>query len=315
MNLSWLLKLLPWLSPAEELHPDEDPNPEPPLPEQDDDPEPEPEPEIEPPGIRNVGVWCGLSTIKNPERDIDFCLAHGINRMDVIVNDHSKSRSARNFTTYAPGEIVRLCVRARENGIEPHLMSWIMPHDGYIKEAADRLVPLAHDGAVASIQWDAEEPWTLARRGLPYKTAADKIKLAFQNLPCPMGINGIGYTPRKKFGPLAEVCDYLVPQCYSTSSSGLQPEEVVPKFVRRWKKSFMPDEVFRAPDAEPKKFVIGLAAYRQKTIPGHTVETAMRTALAGAQALEGIDTVIYWSLRHIRRSKRVAKVIASIRSA
>jgi hypothetical protein len=301
MNLSWLLKLLPWLAREEASETDEDPKLELPLPEEDT----EPDPEIEPPGIRNVGVWCGLSSLKSPERDIAFCLEHRINRLDIIVNDHSKARSARDFTTYAPGEITRLCIMAHDNGIEPHLMSWIMPHDGYIKQAAERLVPLAQDCNVASVQWDAEEPWTLARRGLDYPTAAQRVKKAFENLHCPMGVNGIGYTPRKKFGPLADVCDYVVPQCYSTSSSGLRPEDVVPKFVRRWNRIFEAEK--------PKKFVVGLAAYRQTKIPGHTVETAMRTALAGAQALEGIDTVIYWSLRHIRKNKRVAKVIASIR--
>lgn len=308
MNFEWILNLLRRLRGKELEAPDEDPKPDPPLPET-----PEDEPELEMPGILHVGAWCGLSTINNPKRDVAFAVAHGIDRLDIIVNDHSKARSPRDFTAYSSERIQKLCAHAQAHGIETHLMSWIMPHVGYIEQAAELLVPLASECGAASLQWDAEEPWTQAKRPLPYAMAAKRIADTFKDLSCPMGVNGIGYTPAKKVGPLAEVCDYLVPQCYSTSSSGLRPETVVPKFVRRWKRLFADGRDFKPPGTKDKRLIVGLAAYRQRSIRGHTTETAMRTALAGAQALEGVDTVIYWSLRHIRKNKRVARVVRSIR--
>ncbi len=300
----------------EQQEPDEDPHPEIEIPDpepEEPEPEPEPEPELEAPGVKHVGAWCGLASLKNADRDIAFARAHGINRLDVIVNDHSAAREPRPFTTYDTTLISRFCNKAQAAGIETHLMSWVMPHAAYIEEAAEQLIPLAAGCNAASVQWDAEEPWTRARNRLPYDVAAARLAESFKDLPCPMGVNGIGYTPAKKFGPLAEICDYVVPQCYSTRSSGQKPEEVVPRFHRRYRKLFANGRAFKPPGARDKQIVIGLAAYRQKGIPGHTVETAMRTALAGAQALEGVDTVIYWSLRHIRANRRVARVIASIR--
>ena len=304
--IHWFPQWLSFLQAASE--PDEDPRPEATAPEPADFKSPEPdddgaqEPSLEAPGVLNVGAWCGLAAIRNPERDIAFAAAHNINRLDVIVNDHSTARDPRDFDTYDRDAIVRFCHKAQAAGIQTHLMSWIMPHAGYIEQAAEQLTSLATLAGAASIQWDAEEPWTQGRKRLKYSEAARRIADAFKGLPCPMGVNGIGYTPTKKFGPIAEVCDYLVPQCYSTHSSGQKPEEVVPRFHRRYRKLF-----------GDKRIVMGLAAYRQKNIPGHTVDSAMRTALAGAQAIEGIDTVIYWSLRHIRGNRRVRRVIASIR--
>lgn len=293
--LSWIRSLLLVRDAlAKDEIPHEDLDPGSPIIEIDD-------PDLEPPGIRTVGAWCGLSSLRNAAADIDFALAHGIRRLDVIVNEHSAHRTARPFDTYPRSLILDFCGRAQAAGIELHLMSWIMPFREYLTGAAAQLLSLAQDCGVKSIQWDAEEPWTLARGGMRYEDAAKLVGDLFADRPCEMGVNGIGYTPKAKFGPLADVCDYLVPQCYATSTSNIPPEDAVPRFVRRYR------EVFG-----PKKIVAGLAAYRQTGIPRHTVETALLTALAGAQAIEGVDTVVYWSLAAIKRDRRVASVISSI---
>lgn len=267
------------------------------------EPEPEPEePEIEEPGIRTIGVWAGRSSIRRGQKDIDFCLEHGINRIDLIVNEHSSWRAERDFDTYDLADILDFCKLVNKAGIELHFMSWIMPHANYITQAADTLIHLCEETGAKSLQWDAEEPWTLAKNPMDYESAAELIAEKFENLSCEMGANGIGYTPRHKFGPLAKVCDYIVPQCYSTSTSGIAPHDVVPRLHRRWKKVF-----------NHERHAIGLAAYRQTGIKGYkTVDSAMRTALAGAQALEGVDTVIYWSLASIRRTRAVRNFIKSI---
>lgn len=264
-------------------------------------PEDEVEPEIEEPGGMTVGVWAGKSSLNSPERDIQFCVDTGINRIDIIVNDHSGARAERDFDLWPVAMIVKLAAEARGAGMEVHLMSWIMPHAKYIDKAAESLVTLCNDLNVDSLQWDAEEPWTQARSTLAYGDAAKRIASAFSDLKCPMGVNGIGYTPVSKFAPLAEVCDYVVPQCYATSSSKLDPTTCVPKFVRRYRAKFGTD----------KPVQIGLAAYRQPP-PGFTAEGAMAASFAGAEAIEGCDAVIYWSLGSIRRSNKIAKIIRGL---
>jgi hypothetical protein len=261
-----------------------------------------PEPEIEEPGGMTIGMWTGRASLNNPERDVQLCLVNNIRRLDVIVNDHSASRAERDFGLFKESKIRKLVELAKVNNLDVHFMSWVMPHESYIEQAAEMLVPLCNDLGVSSLQWDAEEPWTKAKNPMDYGKAAKKIADEFALLDCPMGVNGIGYTPVKKFGPLHEMCDYVVPQCYSTSTSGMKPTTVVPKCVRRWHKVFGKD----------KAMAIGLAAYRQNGIAGHSVESAMRSAFAGAEAIEGVDTVIYWSLSSVRTNSTVAKVIREL---
>lgn len=263
--------------------------------------EPEPEPEIEEPGRMTIGMWTGRSSLANPIRDVQLCLANNIRRLDVIVNDHSAARAARSFDTFRESRIRTLVETAKANGIDVHFMSWVMPHEAYIDRAAEVLVPLCNDLGVNSLQWDAEEPWTKAKSPMDYEAAARRIADNFSGLECEMGVNGIGYTPVSKFGPLHEVCDYVVPQCYSTSTSGITPETIVPRCIRRWHKVF-----------GKKRMAVGLAAYKQHGIEGHSVASAMRTAFAGAEAIEGVDTVIYWSLSYVRRHSDVAKVIREL---
>ena len=262
----------------------------------------EPEPEIEEPGRMTIGMWTGRASLNNPERDVQLCVANNIRRLDVIVNDHSGSRAERDFGIFTETKIRRLVELAQANNIDVHFMSWVMPHESYIEQAAEVLIPLCNELGVSSLQWDAEEPWTQAKDPMDHGKAARRIADAFAQLKCPMGVNGIGYTPVGKFGPLHEVCDYVVPQCYSTRTSGMTPTTVVPRCVRRWHRVF----------GAEKKMAVGLAAYKQDGIEGHSLESAMRSAFAGAEAIEGVDTVIYWSLSSVRLSSAVAKIIRDL---
>jgi hypothetical protein len=38
----------------------------------------------------------------------------------------------------------------------------------------------------------------------------------------------------------------------------------------------------------------------------------MNACFAGAEALEGVDTVIYWSLGSIRKSTKITKIVRSL---
>jgi hypothetical protein len=251
-------------------------------------------------GISTVGAWCGASTLANPKRDVDFAVAHGINRLDIVVNDHAAWREPKPFTVRSRKRIRALVERAERAGIETHLMSWIMPHREYIEAAAEKLVPLCNDLGVASLQWDAEEPWMRAKGGMGCTLAAELVAERFADLRCPMGVTGIGYADHRKLGPLAKHCAYVVPQCYATAKSGQTPEEAPGRFHELWHARF------------ERPVVIGLAAYRQAGIEGHTPRSAIETA-AKAAAATGVDTVVYWSLGAMRRSPVVAQAIKEIR--
>lgn len=296
LGITKLLKLVQSQKSPE--HPDEEPL------DIDSGIEPEsPEAALEPVdtniGIKKVGAWVGYAAMtpeSNVSRTIETCKALGLKRLDIIVNDFSGDRSPTPFSTYDVKLIVRLASAANAAGLDVHLMSWIMPHEKFIRQAAEKLIPLATACEAKSIQWDAEEPWTQAKNPMSYQAAADLIAELFNGIT--MGVNGIGYTPTAKFGPLAEVCDYLVPQCYSTNTSGADPATVAPNYVKRWKKLF-----------GNKPMVVGLAGYRQQGIKGHTVDSAVKAAFAGAEALDEVDEVIYWSLNQIRKDPAVFKAV------
>lgn len=246
-------------------------------------------------GIRTVGAWCGSSALRDPKGAVKFAAAHGIDRLDVIVNDHSKDRAPTRFSLRDTDRIRNLADVAHAAGLEVHLMSWVMPHADFIHSAADKLLPLAEATGASSIQWDAEEPWTLAKHRLGYPQAAKLIDKRFRGGP-PMGVTGIGYASREKLTPLAAICDYAVPQCYSTHTSGLNPKNVGRKFTERW------ERVYRVP------VVCGLAAYRQHGIPGYKKQTAMEAAIRSVPP--HIHTVIYWSLPSLQRDPELARVVA-----
>jgi hypothetical protein len=255
-------------------------------------------PEVAVSGLRTVGAWCRPASLSTPDEIIGFAKQTKIDRLDVVVNDHSRWRAPTEFDTFALPKIEKFCMRARDRGLQVHLMSWIMPHAAYIERAAYVLVPLCRRIGAASLQWDAEEPWTKAKSPLPYETAAKCIRSAFSGLGCPMGANAIGATPIPKFAPLAAICDYVVPQVYATKTSGLAPNTAPARFHQRFKAAF------------GRPIVLGLAAYGQRGIPGYTPAAAITAALDATIALGEVDTVVYWSIEAIRRSPAVAAAIA-----
>lgn len=252
----------------------------------------------------NVGVWVGRSSFKDPSRDVGFCVEHNINQLHIIVNDHSAWREPRDFDVWNAKQISALATAAADAGMDVHLMSWIMPHEVYLRQAANVLVALAQRTGAKSVQWDAEEPWMKARKPMPRKEAAELLVDEFSAAGVSMGVNGIGYASKDKLGPLAAVCDYTVPQVYATAKSGLDPKKAPRQFYDRWHKSFS------------KPVMMGLAAYRQQGMPGYgSPGEAMLASIEAVRQIPQVDTVVYWSLRHIRANKQVAKAIASIRGS
>jgi len=252
------------------------------------------------PALRHRRAWCGLSSLANPARDVAFAKSIGLTGLDIIVNDHSAAREPRRFDARPTQQIVTLATMARDAGLDVHLMSWIMPHTRYIKEAADVLPELMAKTGARSLVWDAEEPWTLARKRLRYSEAGALVGELFAVREFEMGATGIRYAPTAKLAPLVAVCDYMVPQCYSTRTSKADPSTVVSRGLVTWRKKF----------GDGPRFVPGLAAYRQSGIDGHSIRSAMQAAIDNAG--EHSDTAIWWGLNSLRKSPKTAAVVASL---
>ncbi len=252
-------------------------------------------------GLTTVGAWVGAAALLHPERDVAFAKSIGLNRLDVVCNDHSKDRSSTRFRLYNTAKIRTFCDVARDAGIEVHLMSWVMPHASFVERAAEEMGKLVYETGAKSVMWDAEEPWTQAKGGLSRELAAEVLAAEFNARSVPMGVTGIGYASKAKLGPLAKVCDYVVPQAYVTGRGSLKPESAPGKFAGRWSQAF------------GRKVLVGLAAYRQRGIEGHTATSAIQTAAKAAAKVT--DTVVYWYLPTIRASSTVARAIAGVREA
>lgn len=279
-----------------------------------DPPPTEPAPPITEPKRIGVGAWVGNRDLNAPKRTIDFAREHGLTRLHIIVNDHSarwKKTKLLPFDTRPIDKILHLADLAHKAGIEVHLMSWVMPYESYIREAAKQLIPLAKACRAHSVEWDAEEPWTKATAPgkMSYEDAGALIGKLFGGQAFEMGVNGIGYGSQKKIGPLAAVCDYICPQAYSTNKQKLSPKTTAPKFAKRWRKLF-----------PGKRLVMGLAAYSQTGIPKvksdpsagqYSEAEAMRTAIDATKTIEDVEAVVYWSFSHLRWSKVVAKEVAN----
>lgn len=255
--------------------------------------------------IETVGAWAGTSTYGSASKvkqTIALCKELGLNRIDIIVNDHSKWRKPTSFTTFDLDKIAALVEAAQSAGVQAHLMTWLMPYDGYIEQAAEILVPYCKKYKITSLVFDAEEPYTQATGQIDYNRSADNVAERFSEIE--WGVTGIGYTPVSKLGRLVTLSKYAIVQAYATrgtSEYGILPSNAVPKLVGRWRKLW--------PNT---RIEIGLAAYNQYGIPGYTVESALRTSFGTAQADLKASTAVYWSLAQIRQSMTARRVIASL---
>lgn len=253
-----------------------------------------------------IGAWFGSWAIANPKDAVALARDVGFDRADIICNDHAGWRKPTEFTIRDPHKIARLASLAHTHGFEVHLMSWIMPHREYIVGAGQMLPGLAEDCGAASVQFDGEEPWTKAKQHMGYLEAAKLIAEMFFGRSYDLGVTGIKWTPVEAFKALAEICDYYLPQAYATSTTaekwGVKPETVVPSVVKRYRTEFGAD----------KRLVVGLPCYRQSGIPGHSIESAMRTPYESALNV-GAEAIVYWQLRHLRKARETRRVLAALR--
>jgi hypothetical protein len=237
-----------------------------------------------------TGVWCWKPT----KSDIELAIDLGFNRLDIMINEISKQRSPIDFNETLPWSREKLRDAAKmaiDLGMkEVHFTAWVMPHVTYMAYAGDSLSWLVDKSDAHGVVLDAEGPWTHAKSpdrdgsARMFREQASGIRF--------LGVTGIGYADAKKLDPLIQIADYGVPQCYSTRTSGVSPQHVG-RLASHW-------ENFGKP------LCPALAAYRQTGIIGYAAGSAMRTA---RQRLRKYDTVIYWSLRHIKGNPIMQEIL------
>lgn len=253
----------------------------------------EPAPRASQVGITTVGAWAGSSTLDAPEVYVAFAKGLGIDRIDLMVNDFSSTRTCKRFGLYDEAQIRKVAKECDEAGIELHFTSWILPCSDFIDEAADTLLPLMDELCVRSLVWDVEEPWTQNAEG-SHADAAACVRERFPGRR--MGITGIVYVNVSAVRPLANVVTDFIPQAYATTSNGHDPAWLVDEALEEWNEGFG-----RTPQ------LMGLEAYDQGSPPS----TKMQSAIDAVDA-RGISTICYWSLYHIKQSSSVADFIKAI---
>lgn len=215
-----------------------------------------------------IGAWCSRPTTKQ----IELAKKLGIGRLHLMVNDHSADTGPTKFRCDAKARDYAAMIT--DAGIELHLTSWIMPHLEFLTAACDQLAQLVGDTGAHSIEWDAEKPWTHAVGGLPHADAATMIQL----YGCREGVSGIGFGAAHALFPLVARAEYVTPQAYVTTTSGLSLAGV-PKVLAHWKNL-----------AGDRVIIPAIAAYRQR--PGGMLDAW--------NAAGRPPTIMLWALRHLQ---------------
>jgi hypothetical protein len=141
---------------------------------------------------------------------------------------------------------------------------------------------------------------------MPYDKAAALLRDLFSPSAIPLSTNAIGYASVEKVGP---------PACHQRRGHPPVLQHVLirrrTRARRRTAQTLI--RVFST-NISPTRLTCGLAAYRQTGIAGHTVTTAMQTALAEARAV-GINRFVYWHLDDLRRNTAAGNVVRATRAA
>jgi hypothetical protein len=250
------------------------------------------------------GAWAGWASMASDaaiRRDVALAKKVGLQRLDIIINDHSKARQARDYDTYSMSRIKALLKTAVDAGLDAHVTSWVMPHDPYIRRMGLELRELHEAVPYTSLVLDAEEPWTQAIKPMSYTSASDLVAEVL-GPDLKWGVTGIGYASPTKLGPLVKRSSFMLPQCYATNTTSLRPAEVAPKLCARWRETF-----------GDRELVVGLASYNQRGIAGHTIDSAIRASFQGAQS-QRPSAITWWSLGAIRTSSEVQQAIKAVTS-
>ena len=233
-----------------------------------------------------LSAWTGLSAVQNPARAIATARAAGLKRLAVFVNDSSFTSGP--WRTYDPAAIVACAQAIRAAGLSVTLVSWLAPH---WVPALGAFGALGRSAGATELEFDAEEPWTLAMRPQSDATIARVAREAFDN------VRGGGWGSRRLtvdcivgadlrlVGPLVELSNGVFPQAYRVTANANLIDRIERLAVEKYR-----------PFGKPVG--LGVAAYQQsKPFLGGEPAT-VATALETGRAL-GVREFRFWRLEFL----------------
>jgi hypothetical protein len=235
----------------------------------------------------------------NPAAAARELAAAGISTASLMVNPFPGIEPAE--FPLRPRERIEAMIHAcRAEGIQVRLTSWVQPYESYIRGAAEKLLPLLeqYQDTVNMVEWDAEECWVRAEHHAGWVAASELIAELFEGHR--MGVTGIGSGP-DEVGPLAQRCDWWLPQAYATTKNGSDPYNVVQYSYKRWSRWGQPGG----------GYIFGLAGFRQP----EDAQTAMARSIESVKDLPiEADRVCYWDWGQIRQRTDVLGFITRLSS-
>ncbi len=214
------------------------------------------------------------------------------------VNSHSNAKEAGRFR-FVQGNNRDRTIRGltdatdaiRNVGADAHLMVFPSPTLAYTQQMVDGVLEVLDAAQPRSVLLDAEDNWR--RRGVSSQRSQSVDEIRRRLLPELHERNiALGFTDfmlNDAGRMLAEICDYVLPQAYSTTASGRrEPGE-------------MQERLHRTYASLDKPIVPALAAWklrRRRGRPQESVYDTMRYTLESVMQLSNPSCreVAYWSL-------------------
>lgn len=261
--------------------------------------ESEPPPVALPAGFR-IGAWLdvgGRSLADNGTAHVDALRAMGISDACIMVNDFSTS--SFGFGVVSPERVTVFAGLLRGSGINLTLTSWLRPSRPFIDAMLRDLPPLAQTVGATAIELDVEERWTRASPAgfATHDEAAEYLfaglrRAAVREAAVNCQVDQIG-GPRMR--AIVQLADVVIPQAYSTPGHAIG-SPYGPRGLQRRAAQHV------ASAAPGKPIIMGLAAWRLESWPGHspreimTIDLQETIRLAGENAIRGAR---YWSWKHL----------------
>lgn len=212
---------------------------------------------------------------------------------------------------------LKACELIRKYGMKPHFMVWAIRERSFIEQTFEVLLPLADQGDVSSLLFNAEGTWHRGKVGGAQALSAQAAANLIRQLRSPLDLGVVGFDRlHTTVLPLAKVCNYIMPEAYSFWKPGGD------HWSHSWH-TFPGPQQRRAYDAwwvklPEKQFVMGLACYwgdrpRRGVAPALYDVQSMRLAMTETVAvwheaaapnsphsLDGFQGAAYWSGKHLR---------------
>lgn len=235
--------------------------------------------------IKEFGAWAGVKALKNPDKYIKMIKSIGLDRIDLMINDGTKSGP---FHIYLPeNDLINVLKKFKSSGINVSITTWAKPEKSWI----DGMVTVARIAAAASIDeivLDLEEPWINPLKSKNpmeiFAWTAGLIGTLRVNYNGKIAIAPIVYCNKKVLDHAFGLVDTIIPQCYSTLLN-------VPGSGHD---GSLESATMRIFSSYKKELVMGAAAWNLKGAYGYVNPNDALEASLKAVVDLGVERIRYW---------------------